>query len=32
MCKGFKQISNDFFESDYWRQSRTYNDCEALLT
>ena len=31
MCKGFKQISNDFFESDYWRQSRTYNDCEALL-
>lgn len=31
MCKGFKQISNDFFESDYWRQSRTYNDCEAVL-
>lgn len=31
MCKGFKQISNDFFESDYWRQSRTYNDCEAIL-
>ena len=31
MCNGFKQISNDFFESDYWRQSRTYNDCEAVL-
>lgn len=31
MCEGFKQISNDFFKSDYWRQSRTYNDCEALL-
>ena len=31
MCKGFKQISNDFFESGYWRQSRTYNDCEAVL-
>jgi len=31
MCKGFKQITNDFFESDYWRQSRTYNDSEALL-
>lgn len=31
MCKGFKQISNDFFESDYWRQSRTYNESEALL-
>ena len=31
MCKGFKQISNDFFESDYWRQSRTYNECEAVL-
>ena len=31
MCKGFKQISNDFFESDYWRQSRTYNESEAVL-
>ena len=31
MCEGFKQISNDFFKSDYWRQSRTYNDCEAVL-
>lgn len=31
MRKGFKQISNDFFDSDYWRQSRTYNDCEAIL-
>jgi hypothetical protein len=31
MCKGFLQIPKDFFESGYWRQSRTYNDCEAIL-
>lgn len=31
MQTGFIQLSKDFFESDYWRQSRTYNDCEALL-
>ena len=31
MCKGFVKIPRDFFESGYWCQSRTYNDCEALL-
>ncbi len=31
MCKGFIMIPRDFFESGYWCQSRTYNDCEALL-
>ena len=31
MCTGFIQLSKDFFESGYWRQSRTYNDCEAVL-
>ena len=31
MCKGFLQVPKDFFESDYWRQSRTYNECEAIL-
>lgn len=31
MQEGFVMITRDFFDSGYWRQSRTFTECEAIL-